>query len=46
MNVFDVECAPGTVWDNLNDFNKETSAGWTIEKIEGKGFCITKKAEA
>jgi len=38
LNVFDMEVAPGVMWDSLNEFNAEQNCGWTIEKIEGKGF--------
>ena len=44
LNVFDMDVAPGVFWDSLNEFNLEQSCGWTVDKIEGKGFQITKKA--
>jgi len=40
-----MEVAPGVMWDSLNEFNAEQNCGWTIEKIEGKGFTINKKGE-
>lgn len=46
MNVFDIDVAPGVMWDSLNEFNVEQTCGWTVDKIEGKGFSISKKAES
>jgi hypothetical protein len=35
-----MEVAPGVLWDNLNEFAANQENGWTVSKIEGKGFNI------
>ena len=44
LNMFEMEVAPGVLWDSLNEFVANQENGWTISKIEGKGFNINKQA--
>jgi len=41
-----MDVAPGVFWDSINEYNVNAEQGWTIEQIEGKGFCVSKKAES
>jgi len=45
LNVFDMDVAPGVFWDSINEYNENAEQGWTIAQIEGKGFCVSKKAD-
>lgn len=46
LNVFDMDVAPGVFWDSINEYNENAEQGWTIAQIEGKGFCVSKKADS
>ena len=41
-----MDVAPGVFWDSINEYNENAEQGWTIAQIEGKGFCVSKKADS
>lgn len=42
MTDFDIEVAPGVIFDDLQMANEEQFEGkWTVEKVEGKHLKIT-----
>merc|ERR1719265_982554 len=38
---FDIDVAPGVIWDDLNTFKAEHCNNLNIETIDGKGFKLT-----
>ena len=47
LYIHDINVAPGTVWDDLNNYAKEFNPDMTVTKLEkGNGFLLTQKPES
>jgi hypothetical protein len=47
LYIHDINVAPGTVWDDLNNYAKEFNTDMTVSKLEkGNGFLLTQKPES